>query len=51
MNITEEQVEKICDYYCRFPKDKDFSAEQRAALCDNCPMSEIINSELKGENS
>lgn len=46
MEITEKQIEKICDHYCRFSRDEDFSPEQRAAICDICPLSEVVKKVL-----
>lgn len=41
MQITEEQTERICDYYCRFPKYKDFSQKELETICEKCPIKEV----------
>ena len=42
MEITEKQIERICDYYCRFPRDRDLTQEQVGALCEKCPLREVM---------
>ena len=54
MQITEKQVEKICDERCKYlhhvsqwVKEKQYSVHQgeiiMQALCSECPLTEVMN--------
>ena len=39
--MTEDVTAKMCDHYCRFPrevKDEDLMAE----ICDECPLNKLM---------
>lgn len=38
VELTEEQAEKFCDSYCRFPYTVD--GDDLEQICDTCPISE-----------
>ena len=39
--ITEEMMEHVCDYLCRFPWEI-FDQEEMDAICDNCEMGKHV---------
>lgn len=39
---NQERMAEICDYYCRFPRDKGLSQERLTDICKNCPLSEVM---------
>lgn len=46
ITLTEEQLERICDEYCRFPYNVD--QEGLEQICERCPLTEAGRNEENG---
>lgn len=43
ITLTEEQVERICDECCRYPRD--IALKHIVDICDKCPLVEAGRNE------
>ena len=46
--LTEEQVERLCDFYCRFPYAVE--GDDLCGICEKCPLSVADQNEGRQED-